>query len=154
MMHGREKSDLSIVAEKSANDLGPPREESMEPRERAEENTGQPSTCRTPSRASVSPGLDRVRTAARLDKKERFTALLHHVDTARLRNAYSCLKRDAAPGVDGTTWRDYGADLEHKLADLHDRIHRGAYRAQPSRRHYVPKPDGRQRPLGIATVAA
>jgi RNA-directed DNA polymerase len=152
MMHGREKSDLSIVAAKSANDPGQPRKESMERRGRAEENTDQPSTCRTPSRISVSPGLDRVRTAARLDKKERFTALLHHVDIERLRNAYSCLKRDAAPGVDGTTWRDYGTDLEHKLADLHDRIHRGAYRAQPSRRHYIPKPDGRQRPLGIAAL--
>ena len=98
------------------------------------------------------PGLDRVRTAARLDGKERFTALLHHVDVELLHSAYSWLKRDAATGVDGVTWQEYGQDLERKLADLHARIHRGAYRAQPSRRHYIPKPDGRRRPLGIAAL--
>ncbi len=100
----------------------------------------------------MPPGLDRVRTAARLDGKERFTALLHHVDAGLLHSAYSWLKRDAAPGVDGVTWQEYGQDLERELADLHGRIHRGAYRAQPSRRHYVPKPDGRRRPLGIAAL--
>jgi RNA-directed DNA polymerase len=100
----------------------------------------------------VSPGLDRVRTAARLGAKEQFTALLHHVDVELFRSAYSWLKRDAAPGVDGVTWQEYGEDLERKLADLHSRIHRGAYRAQPSRRHYIPKPDGRRRPLGIAAL--
>jgi len=100
----------------------------------------------------VSPGLDRVRTAARLEAKEQFTALLHHVDVGLLRRAYSWLKRDVAPGVDGMTWQEYGEDLERKLADLHARIHRGAYRGQPSRRHYIPKPDGRQRPLGIAAL--
>jgi len=151
-MHGREKSDPSIVAGKPANGVGQPRSEPVEPREGAEENTGRANTRRTPSRASVSPGLDRVRTAARLDGKERFTALLHHVDVGLLRSAYSWLKRDAAPGVDGMTWQEYGEDLERKLADLHARLHRGAYRAQPSRRHYIPKPDGRQRPLGIAAL--
>jgi len=100
----------------------------------------------------MSPGLERVRTAARLRKKERFTALLHHVTVDLLRDAYSWLKRDAAAGADGVTWDDYGADLEVNLADLHARIHRGAYRAQPSRRVYIPKPDGRQRPLGIAAL--
>lgn len=152
MMHGREKSDPSIVAGKPANGVGQPRSEPAEPREGAEENTGRANTRRTPSRVSVSSGLDRVRTAARLDGKERFTALLHHVDDGLLRSAYSWLKRDAAPGVDGMTWQEYGEDLERKLADLHTRIHRGAYRAQPSRRHYIPKPDGRQRPLGIAAL--
>src|SRR5260370_16531710 len=152
MMHRGEKSDLSIVAAKPATGGGGPEPELVERREGAKENTGQASTRRTPSRASVSPGLDRVRTAARLDRKERFTALLHHVDAGLLHSAYSWLKRDAAPGVDGVTWQQYGEDLERKLADLHARIHRGAYRAQPSRRHYIPKPDGRQRPLGIAAL--
>jgi retron-type reverse transcriptase len=100
----------------------------------------------------VSQGLDRVRHVARTRKKERFTALLHHVDVERLRAAYSALKRDAAPGVDGITWCEYGQDLERRLVDLHGRVHRGAYRAQPSRRRYIPKPDGRERPLGIAAL--
>jgi group II intron reverse transcriptase/maturase len=100
----------------------------------------------------MSPGLDRVRTAAKLRKKEKFTALLHHVTVDLLRDAYSWLKRDAAAGVDGVTWDEYGTDLEANLVDLHARIHRGAYRAQPSRRVYIPKPDGRRRPLGIAAL--
>ena len=100
----------------------------------------------------MSSGLERVRTTAKLRKKERFTALLHHVTIELLRDAYSWLKRDAAAGVDGVTWDDYGADLEANLADLHARIHRGAYRAQPSRRVYIPKPDGRRRPLGIVVL--
>ena len=130
MMHGREKSDPVVVAENRTNADGRPSAEGGEPRTGAKGNTSQTDTRRTPSRASVSPGLDRVRTAARLDRKERFTALLHHVDVGLLRSAYSWLKRDAAPGVDGMTWRQYGEDLERKLADLHARIHRGAYRAQ------------------------
>jgi len=100
----------------------------------------------------VTAGLARIRTAARLKKKERFTALLHHVTVDLLRTAYSSLKRDAAAGVDGVTWEDYGTDLERRLADLHARVHRGSYRTQPTRRQYIPKPDGRQRPLGIAAV--
>jgi group II intron reverse transcriptase/maturase len=100
----------------------------------------------------VSQALDRVRQAARLRKKERFTTLLHHVDVALLRLSFLALKRDAAPGADGVTWQDYEADLERKLHDLHDRVHRGAYRAQPSRRVYIPKADGRQRPLAIAAL--
>ena len=96
--------------------------------------------------------LARVRQAARQRKKERFTALLHHINTASLREAFYALKRDAAPGVDGLTWGDYEADLERRLADLHDRVHRGAYRPQPSRRTYIPKADGRQRPLAIAAL--
>jgi retron-type reverse transcriptase len=100
----------------------------------------------------MSHGLDRVRLAARLDRKQRFTALLHHVTVDLLRDAYSWIKRDAAPGVDGVTWHAYGEDLEARLEDLHARVHRGGYRAQPSRRKFIPKPDGRQRPLGIAAL--
>ena len=151
-MHGDEKSDLSIVAAKPANGVGQPGPERVERREGTEENTRRASTRRTPRRVSVSSGLDRVRTAARLNGKERFTALLHHVDVGLLRSAYSWLKRDAAAGVDGVTWEEYGGDLECRLAELHARIHRGVYRAQSSRRHYIPKPDGRQRPLGIAAL--
>jgi hypothetical protein len=100
----------------------------------------------------VSPGLERVRQAARQRKKERFTALLHHVTPELLREAFCALKRDAAPGVDGVTWQDYAGNLEANLEDLHARVQRGAYRALPSRRRYIPKPDGRQRPLGIAAL--
>jgi len=152
MMYGHEKSGSAIVAAKSANAVGQPAAESMEPRAGAEGNTIQTDMLRTPSRASVSPGLERVRRAAKRNKEERFTALLHHVDTDLLRQAYFWLKPEAAPGVDGVTWTAYGQGLEEKLEDLHARIHRGSYRAQPSRRQYIPKPDGRQRPLGIAAL--
>lgn len=152
MMHEQEKSDLSIVAEKPANNSGRPEAESVEPRGRTEGNTGGPRTHRTPSRVSVSPGLDRVRKAARQRKKERFTTLLHHVTVDLLKAAYSWLKRDAAPGVDGLTWREYEQNREANLVDLHARLHRGVYRACPSRRQYIPKADGRQRPLGIAAL--
>jgi hypothetical protein len=101
---------------------------------------------------SVSSDLDRVRQVARKDKDARFTALLHHVTVERLEAAYGAIRPGAAPGVDGVTWRDYGRDLEANLRDLHARVHRGAYRARPSRRTYIPKPDGRQRPLGVAAL--
>ncbi len=123
-----------------------------EPRTGTKGNAGQQSTCRAQDRERVSQALERVRQVARQRKKERFTALLHHVDISLLRLAFYALKRDAAPGVDGITWHDYEADLERRLGDLHDRVHRGAYRAQPSRRRYIPKPDGRQRPLAIAAL--
>jgi group II intron reverse transcriptase/maturase len=123
-----------------------------EPRTGTKGNAGQLSTCRAQDREKVSQALERVRQVARQRKKERFTTLLHHVDISLLRLAFYALKRDAAPGVDGITWQDYEADLERKLVDLHDRVHRGAYRAQPSRRRYIPKPDGRQRPLAIAAL--
>jgi RNA-directed DNA polymerase len=100
----------------------------------------------------VPRALDRVRQVAERDKDVRFTALLHHVDVESLRAAYLALRRQAAPGVDGVTWEAYGGDLEANLQDLHGRLHRGAYRAKPSRRVYIPKADGRQRPLGIATM--
>ena len=101
---------------------------------------------------SVPSALDRVRTAARRNKDERFSALLHHVTVERLRNAFLAINRNATPGVDGVTWEHYEANLESNLEDLHSRVHRGAYRAKPSRRVYIPKPDGRQRPLGIAAL--
>ena len=100
----------------------------------------------------MSQGLERVRQAARQRKKERFTALLHHVTVELLQEAFFALKRKAAPGVDGLTWQDYEAGLEDNLQDLHGRVHRGAYRALPVRRRYIPKPDGKQRPLGIAAL--
>jgi group II intron reverse transcriptase/maturase len=100
----------------------------------------------------VTQALDRVRNAARRRKKDRFTALLHHVNQDTLRMAFYALKRNAAPGVDGLTWADSEADLEPRLADLHGRVHRGAYRPQPSRRTYIPKADGKQRPLAIAAL--
>ena len=100
----------------------------------------------------VSSDLDRVRQVARKDKDVRFTALLHHVTVDRLREAYRAISPNAAPGVDGVTWRDYGRDLEANLRDLHARVHRGAYRARPTRRVFIPKPDGRLRPLGVAAL--
>ena len=93
-----------------------------------------------------------MRQAAKDRKQERFTALLHHLTVDLLRDSFFALKRKAAPGVDGVTWQEYETGLEDRLVDLHSRVHRGAYRAQPSRRVYIPKPDGRQRPLGIATL--
>ena len=152
MMDGHEKSDLAIVAVKPTNKTGRPAAESVEPRARTEGNAGRRHTHRAQNRASVSQALDRVRQAARQRKGERFTALLHHVDIACLWEAFHALKRNAAPGADGVTWQDYEADLERKLQDLHDRVHRGAYRAQPSRRVYIPKADGRQRPLAVASL--
>jgi RNA-directed DNA polymerase len=152
MTHDREKSDPSIVAAKPANDGGKSPKEPVERRGGAEGNAFEPSTLRTPSRDDVTAGLERVRQAARHKKKERFTALLHHVDVDLLRRAYSWLKRDAAAGVDGLTWEEYGIDRDRRLADLHARIHRRSYRPQPVQRRYIPKPDGRQRPLGIAAL--
>jgi group II intron reverse transcriptase/maturase len=107
---------------------------------------------RAQNRESVSQGLERIRQAAKQRRKERFTALLHHVSPALLEEAFFALKKDAAPGVDGLTWQDYAQGLEAKLEDLHGRVQRGAYRALPSRRRMIPKPDGRQRPLAIAAL--
>jgi RNA-directed DNA polymerase len=152
MMHGRGKSDPAIVAVKSTNKTGQPVAESAEGRAGAEGNVDQQSTPRTQIRKRVTQALDRVRQAARQRKKERFTALLHHVNTESLRTAFYALKRRAAPGVDGVTWQEYEADLEVRLEDLHGRVHRGAYRPQPCRRTYIPKADGRQRPLAIAAL--
>jgi len=124
-----------------------------EGRERTKGNAGERIAPRTQSRAGASSALDRVRQAARQQGTPRFTALLHHVyDVDRLRAAYLALTRAAAPGVDGETWQHYGEALEANLQDLSGRLRRGAYRAQPVRRAYIPKADGRQRPLGVPTV--
>jgi group II intron reverse transcriptase/maturase len=125
----------------------------MEGRGLAKGNPNQHDASRTLSRVDAPRALERVRQAARKEKKKRFTALLHHIyslDTLRM--AYWRLKREAAPGVDGETWRQYGEDLERKLQDLAVRLKRGAYRAKPVRRVYIPKADGRQRPLGVTAL--
>ena len=162
MMHGHEKSDSVIVAVKPANKAGqraaersavqPTAAEPVEPRAETKGNAGQRNTCRAQHRISVPQALDRIRKVAKERKKERFTALLHHISTDLLEEAFFELKKDAAPGVDGLMWKDYEADLERKLEDLHDRVQRGAYRARPSRRVYIPKSDGRQRPLAVAAL--
>ena len=152
MVNGREKSDSAVVATKPTNKAGQPAAEWAEPRAGTKGNTGQSHTRRAQNRASVSQGLERVRQAARQRKKERFTALLHHVTVDRLRESFFALKRNAAPGVDGLRWRDYEAGLEEHLQSLHARVQSGAYRALPVRRQYIPKPDGKQRPLGIAAL--
>lgn len=153
---GRGKSDGRVVPEKPPNkgarDSVAPLAEAAEGRRPTEGNAWQVATPRTQSRTRVSIGLQGVREVARRDSRLRFTALLHHVTVECLREAYYALKRDAAPGVDGVTWRQYGEDLDERLQDLHARVHRGSYRAQPSRRVYIPKPDGRERPLGVAAL--
>src|SRR5215831_9689434 len=161
MMNGPEKSDSAIVATKLANKAQPSAERSAgepyaaEPVERragTKGNADQQSTRRTQSRESVSQALERIRKVARERKKEKFTALHHHINIDLLEEAFFELKRNAAPGVDRLTWKDYEADLEHNLEDLHGRVQRGAYRALPGRRVYIPKPDGRQRPLAVAAL--
>jgi RNA-directed DNA polymerase len=151
-MHDPEKSDSAIVAAKSPNKAGSPAAEAAEPRAGTKGNADQQSTHRTQTRERVTQALNRVRQAARQRKKERFTALLHHVNVDTLGTAFYALKRKAAAGVDGVTWQDYEADLWQNLEDLHGRVHRGAYRPRPSRRTYIPKADGRQRPLAIAAL--
>ena len=162
MMHGHEKSDPAIVAVKLANKIAnspvthctrePAVAEPVEPRAGTKGNAGQQSTCRAQSRVSVSQALERIRKVARERKEERFTALFHHISIDLLEEAFFELKENAAPGVDRLTWTDYETDLERKLEDLHERVQRGAYRALPSRRVYIPKPDGRQRPLAVAAL--
>jgi group II intron reverse transcriptase/maturase len=124
----------------------------VERRAEAKGNASQQSTRRAQDRASVSQALERIRQVARHRKKERFTSLFHHLSVELLRLAFFALKRDAAPGVDGLTWQAYEADLDRKIADLHARVHRGAYRALPSRRQYIPKADGQQRPIAVAAL--
>src|SRR5256714_3691823 len=161
-MNEHEKSDSVIVAAKPANKAAhlaaeqsaaePAAAEPVEPRAETKGNADQQSTCRAQSRVSVSQALERIRKVARERKKERFTALFHHISIDLLEEAFYELAQNAAPGVDRLTWKDYEADLECKLEDLHDRVQRGAYRALPSRRVYIPKPDGRQRPLAVAAL--
>ncbi len=152
MMHGREKSDSAIVAVKPTNKAVPTAAEPVEPRAGAKGNARRQSTHRTQGRERVAQALERVRQAARQRKKGKLTALLHHISIDCLRMAFFALKRDAASGVDGLTWPTYEADLDRNLTDLHERVHRGAYRALPSRRTYIPKADGKQRPLAVAAL--
>ena len=156
MMHDREKSHSAIVAAKPTNkaeatsvaDAAEP----VEPRAGTKRNVGEQSTHRTQGWIRVTQALDRVRQAARQRKEEKLTALFHHLSVDLLREAFFALKRDAAPGVDGLTWETYEVDLDLKLTDLHSRVQRGAYRALPSRRTYIPKADGKQRPLAVAAL--
>ena len=152
MTHGHEKSDSAIVAVKPANKAVQPAAELVEPRAGTKGNAEQQSTYRTQSRKSVSEALDRIRKVAKERKKEKFTALFHHINIDLLEEAFYELKENAAPGVDRLTWKDYEAAFEGNIEDLHNRVRRGAYRALPSRRVYIPKPDGRQRPLAVAAL--
>jgi RNA-directed DNA polymerase len=150
--HVNGKSDGSVLPAKQPNNAEGLAAEAAEGRDPIKGNTSEQNTSRTQSRPDVPSALDRVRKAAMTDKKMRFTALLHHVSLDRLRTAYFSSKKDAAAGVDGITWQHYGQQLEENLQRLHSEVHRGAYRAKPTRRVYIPKSDGRQRPLGIATL--
>jgi RNA-directed DNA polymerase len=152
MVNGHEKSDSGVVAMKPTNKAGQPAAELVERRPGTKGNAEQQRMLRTQSRERMSQSLDRVRKAARQRKKDRFTALFHHINVDTLRTAFYALRRKAAPGVDGMTWQDYEADFEPRLRDLHNRVHRGVYRPQPSRRTYIPKADGKQRPLAIAAL--
>src|SRR6266567_1739336 len=162
MMHVHEKSDFAIVAVKPTNKAEhsateqsaaePTAAEPVEPRAETKRNAGQQSTCGTQGQVSVSQALERIRRVAKERKKEKFTSLLHHISIDLLDEAFFELKEEAAPGVDGLTWTEYEQNLDRNIEDLHARVHRGAYRALPSRRVYIPKPDGRQRPLAVAAL--
>jgi group II intron reverse transcriptase/maturase len=163
-VNAAEESGRPIVPRKAVNEVeaseaeakaeasGAKAEESLEGRGRTKENADEAHAATTQSERTALRGLERVRQRAKEDKRVRFTALLHHVTVELLRESYLGLKRKAAPGVDGQTWKQYGENLEERLVELHGRVHRGAYRAQPSRRVYIEKPDGRKRPLGIAAL--
>ena len=152
MTYGVEKSDSRIVPRKPANKTGLPVAESVEGSSGVERNAELQSTKRTQSREAVSQAQARIREAVRRNPKEKLTALLHHVSVDVLRAAFYGLKRSAAPGIDGQTWDRYAENLETNLAGLHARVHTGAYRALPVRRRFIPKADGRQRPLGITAI--
>ena len=151
-MHERGKSDSPVVPAKLPNNTGLPVAEVVEERGLAKGNAASKTRPGLRAGMSASSALDRVRRVAQNDREARFTALLHHVDVDRLRAAYGALNPRAATGVDGVTWRAYGQDLEENLRELHGRVHRGSYRPRPSRRAYIPKADGRLRPLGIAAL--
>jgi RNA-directed DNA polymerase len=151
-MHERGQSDSPVVPTRSPNNAARAVAEAAEESGLAKGNATSKTRPGFKAGVSVPSALERVRRVAQQDRSARFISLLHHVDVDRLRAAYWALKPRAAPGVDGVTWADYGRDLEENLRDLHARAHRGSYRARPSRRAYIPKPDGRQRPLGIAAL--
>jgi len=153
MMNGHRKSDSSIVPEKLPNKDPKGVAEAMEGRGLTKGNLLEQNAFRTQGRGGVLSALERVREAVQRKKGERFTALFHHVyDVNRLREAYYGLKRQAVPGVDGETWQHYGQDLEGNLNDLSERLKRGAYRGKPAQRAYIPKTDGKERPIGIPTL--
>jgi RNA-directed DNA polymerase len=151
-MDDHERSDRPVLPAKLPNKPGGPGAEVVEGRGLPEGNTASETRPGRSAGSGVSSDLDRVRRVARKDRDVRFTALLHHVTVDRLREAYRAISPGAAPGVDGVTWADYGLELEGNLQDLHARVHRGAYRARPSRRVFIPKADGRLRPLGVAAL--
>ena len=155
MMNGRGKSDSSEVPTKSRNNAEGPAAEATEGRELAKGNSPERNALRTQGRESTLSALERVRQAAGKDRRQRFTALLHHIyDVERLRAAYLAIKKDAAAGVDAETWEHYGENLEANLQDLSQRLKRGAYRARPVRRVFIPqvgKP-GELRPLGVSAL--
>lgn len=152
-MNGSQKSDGLVVPTKSRNKVAQATADAVEGRRPAKGNTDQQNAPRTQSREQCAhSALDRVREAASKNKGTKFTALMHHVTIERLHAAFLQLKRDASPGVDGVTWHTYSVGLEERLRDLHERVHRGAYRARPSRRVYIPKTDGTRRPLGVAAL--
>src|SRR5271168_3114337 len=152
MMNGTKKSDSSIVPAKPANKAERSAAELVEGDDGTKRNVELQSTVRTQSREAVTQAQARIRGAVTRNEKKKLTALLHHVSIDVLRWAFFNIKKQAAPGVDGLTWVDYAADLDRNLTDLHARVHSGAYRALPSRRQYIPKADGKQRPLGIAAL--
>jgi RNA-directed DNA polymerase len=150
--HVPEESDCAVIPMNLSNNEEQSSAEAGEERARTKENIVQFHTHPTQSGAWVSQGLRGVRRVAKERRKERFTALLHYLSVDLLRESFLALKRDTSPGVDGVTWEEYETGLEDRLADLHSQVHRGTYRAQASRRVYIPKADGRQRPLGVAAL--
>jgi RNA-directed DNA polymerase len=148
----QEKSDCAVVPVNQSNNEGQPSEEAGEGRAQIKENIVPSHMRPTQSGKRMSQGWHGVRQAAKERKQERFTALLHHLSVGILRDSFYALQRQASPGIDGVTWQEYETGLEDRLVDLHSRVQRGAYRAKPSRRVYIPKADGRQRPLGIAAL--
>jgi RNA-directed DNA polymerase len=152
MMHGAGKSDSLKVPAKPVNKAGRSAAESVEGSGGTKRNAALQSTVRTQSREAVTQARDRIRGAINQNRERKFTALLHHVNVDVLRWSFFSLKKQAAPGTDGVTWDQYAQDLESNLANLHARVHAGTYRAQAVRRRYIPKTDGRLRPLGIAAI--
>lgn len=153
--HGGEESDGAVIPMKPSNRVtgkSPKTAEMVEGRAPTKENVQRARAVPAQDGAAASPGLKGVRKVAQERKQERFTTLLHHLTVDLLRDSYYALKREAAPGVDGMRWAEYEDGLEPRLKDLHERVHRGSYQAQPSRRIYLEKPDGRQRPIGIAAL--
>jgi RNA-directed DNA polymerase len=148
----RQRASSAPTPMNHSNKDGTSSAEGGEGRPLIKENAHQPSTYSTQSGKGVSQGLAGVRKAARENKEMKFTALLHHLTVDLLRESFHSLKRKAAPGVDGVTWQEYEVGLEDRLTDLHGRVHRGAYRAMPSRRVYIEKADGRPRPLAVPAI--